>query len=492
MKQHGITLVGLGDGTHAGLTQEALDWLAQVDEIYLRTENLAMVHDISASHALVAFDELLIPTPTNPDGLDQLVDQILAAAVAQNGVTYAVPGHPLIADLTCSRIIQRANAASIPVRVIAANVLLDAAVRKLPLNFAASQITMVDTLDLQMNGCHSFSPSQPVLILNAPDADATSVLKEDLLNIYPAEHLLYRLPYVELSLDEVGPTELCQIDKLPPSSDLSMLFIPPLPFGSAFEDFQTIIAQLRAPDGCPWDREQTHSSLKPYLLEESYEALEALDLNDMDSLKEELGDLLLQIVLHAQIGVEQGEFTMRDILQTISNKMIRRHPHVFADGKAKDVEGVIHKWEEIKADERKQNGLHGKKGMLDGIPLNLPALVQSQQLQTRAQRVGFDWPDISGVHKKIYEELTELNEAQNPVEQFSEAGDVFFAMVNLARWLGVDSEAALRESNRRFKQRFSFIESAAEVRGKTLNDLSFTEMDALWDEAKEKLGPTHA
>ena len=221
-----------------------------------------------------------------------------------------------------------------------------------------------------------------------------------------------------------------------------MLFIPPLPFGSAFEDFQSIIARLRAPGGCPWDREQTHSSLKPYLLEESYEALEALDLNDMGSLTEELGDLLLQIVLHAQIGVEKNEFTMRDVLQSISSKMLRRHPHVFADGNAKDVDGVIHKWEEIKADERKLNGSQGKKGMLDGIPLNLPALVQSQQLQTRAQRVGFDWPDISGVHKKIFEELTELNEAQNPTEQFSEAGDVFFAMVNLARWLGVDAEAA--------------------------------------------------
>ena len=211
MKQHGITLMGLGDGTAIGLTREARDWLAQIDGLFLRTENLAMVHHLSTSHTLVAFDELLISVPSNPNDLDQLVDRIFSAALAQNGVTYAVPGHPLIADLTCSRIIQRANEASIPVHVIAGNTLLDAAMQNLPLAFAASQITMVDALDLQVNGCHSFSSSQPVLILNVPIGSKNSTLIDGLLTIYPKDHPFYCLPYTGSLHDQVLPTTLGQI-----------------------------------------------------------------------------------------------------------------------------------------------------------------------------------------------------------------------------------------------------------------------------------------
>jgi len=185
--------------------------------------------------------------------------------------------------------------------------------------------------------------------------------------------------------------------------------------------------------------------------------------------------------------VDECEFNMADVLQTISQKLIRRHPHVFAEAKVDGIEDILHNWEQIKASERKENSTPGKKGMLDGIPLALPALTQADAIQRRAQRVGFDWPEIEGVIKKVYEELDELRAANDDAERQSESGDLLFAAVNVIRWLGVDPEAALRETNRRFKQRFAYIEAAAEKRGISLDAMSFAEMDALWEESKDKL-----
>jgi tetrapyrrole methylase family protein/MazG family protein len=271
----------------------------------------------------------------------------------------------------------------------------------------------------------------------------------------------------------------------------SSLYLPPLPEGSAFEDFQEIIARLRAPDGCPWDREQTHASLKPYMLEEAYEALEALDEEDMESLKEELGDVLLQVFLHAQIATEDQDFKISDVVQVASSKLIRRHPHVFGETAVQDVEGVIQNWERIKADERQENDKKPDQGMLDGIPLSLPALTQADAIQRRARRVGFDWPDISGVIQKIDEELDELKAAPDSEARRAESGDLLFAVVNLIRWLDIDSESALRECNKRFRRRFSFIEHSAAHRGVSLASMSFEEMDALWEQAKTLEDPSH-
>ena len=485
MDQKGIVLLGLGPGDLRLLTREALEWIEQVDEIYLRTKNHPVATLLPDKISCHSFETELDPDLSAEQVNEKIILTILELGEQPHGVTYAVPGHPMTADVTCSGIIQRARAVGIPVKIIAGVSLLEPTLQALSLD-PQTQITLIDALALTKLDTPSFPPSQPVLITHVASPDTVSRLMSILLTVYPKRHKVDLVHDVGTENELVEHFPLGEIDKSTHFGSCSSLFCPPLPFGSAFEDFQQIIAQLRSPEGCPWDREQTHASLKPYLIEESYEALEALDLEDMPSLKEELGDILLQIVLHAQIGKENGEFRMSDVMQFISDKMIRRHPHVFAGGDARDVAGVIHKWEEIKANERKDNGNPEKKGMLDGIPANLPALVQSQHIQQRAQRIGFDWPEINGVIKKIYEELDELKQAQTPEERISEAGDVLFAVVNLARWLDVDAESALRESNRRFKKRFAYIEQAAEEQGKTLDDLSFTQMDALWDEAKLK------
>ncbi len=247
------------------------------------------------------------------------------------------------------------------------------------------------------------------------------------------------------------------------------------------------MAALRAPDGCPWDREQTHESLRPYLIEETYEVLDSIDRKAYGELKSELGDLLLHIVFHARLAEEERLFTLVDVLQKINEKLIRRHPHVFGDLKLEGVDGVLANWERLKETERRDNG-QKEKGLLDGVPLALPALSQAQEYQDRAARVGFDWREIEGVLEKIAEEIEEVRQATNEEELTSELGDLLFALVNLARWKKVDAESALRETNAKFKKRFGYVEQGAKEQGRGLSELSLDEMESLWQEAKGREG----
>ncbi|MFC1985330.1 nucleoside triphosphate pyrophosphohydrolase [Chloroflexota bacterium] len=251
---------------------------------------------------------------------------------------------------------------------------------------------------------------------------------------------------------------------------------------SRFSTLVDIIAQLRAPDGCPWDRKQTHASLKEYLLEECYEVLEALDGGDSGKLRDELGDLLLQVVLQAQIAAEAGEFEIGDVVESIGNKLIHRHPHIFGSVEVKDAEEVAHNWQALKQEERGSDS-----SILAGVPGQMPALAYSQGVQRRVAQVGFDWEDIEGVIDKLAEEVSEYKQAGSGEERTQEFGDLLFTLVNVARRLGVDSEAALREANKRFYRRFSYMEEVCRQRGVNLADLSFDEQNALWKEAKSKL-----
>lgn len=246
-----------------------------------------------------------------------------------------------------------------------------------------------------------------------------------------------------------------------------------------FATLRDIIARLRAPDGCPWDREQTHASLRVSMLEECYEVLEALDNEDTDGLCEELGDLIMQIVFQAQIAAENGEFDLADILRDINTKLINRHPHIFGSSSVKDAEEVARNWEVIKRKEKRQD-----VSMLDSVPRNMPALAYSQSIQRRVAEAGFDWEDIGGVFEKLVEEIGEFKQANDFERREQEYGDLLFTLVNFARWLGIDSEASLREANQRFYQRFSYMEDICRQRGLHFNDLSFDEQNSLWEEAK--------
>lgn len=259
--------------------------------------------------------------------------------------------------------------------------------------------------------------------------------------------------------------------------------LPPQSAHYSWDDLVEIMARLRM--GCPWDREQTHRTLVPYLIEETYEVVEAIEGAELDALCDELGDLLLQIVFHAQLATEIGKFSIADVIDGLSNKMVRRHPHVFSDAVIEDVDAQWRNWEQLKALEKTGRS---RKSRLDGIPMQLGALQRGQRMQEKAARVGFDWPNVQGILDKLSEEMAELADARREKNDDphvrEELGDVFFTLVNLSRALGIDAETAMRQANEKFYKRFHFMEVRAHAEGKTLADLSIDRLEELWQLAK--------
>ena len=261
--------------------------------------------------------------------------------------------------------------------------------------------------------------------------------------------------------------------------------------GEKFAELVKIMERLRAPGGCPWDRKQTFDTIKPYLLEESYEVMDAIDKRDWAELEDELGDLLLQPVFFAAMAAEEKLFTISDSLDAINRKLIRRHPHVFGDANAETPEDVKQRWDEIKKHEKAAKGQAAAESVLDGVPRTLPALVEAEKITQKAAVVGFEWPDVSGVIAKIQEEAEELAKAQasqSRDEIEHEVGDLFFTLVNLARFLKIDPEQALRKTNARFRGRFKHIEMSVASAGETLSNTSLNRMEELWQEAKQSEG----
>ncbi|MBL8097935.1 MAG: nucleoside triphosphate pyrophosphohydrolase [Anaerolineales bacterium] len=320
-------------------------------------------------------------------------------------------------------------------------------------------------------------PDADTLILNIDSQELALQIKKVLLSVYPAEHEIYVVEGQRSKVEQLGDLQPATFDLQP-----ATFYIPSLGEGTSFESFAEITAHLRAPDGCPWDKEQTHQTLRKHLLEEAYETISAMDSNNISEMREEFGDLLLQIVLNAQIASESNEFNSTQVIKHIYDKIIRRHPHVFGDLKLDGVDGVLQNWEKLK--EKERGGKKESKGILDGVPISLPALSQAQEYQDRAARVGFDWPEIDGVLDKVREEIEEIKKAETDFELASEIGDLFFVLVNLARWKYVDAESALRNTNIKFKKRFAHVEKRAKEQNKNLSDMTLEEMDSFWNEAK--------
>ncbi len=487
----GIVIVGLGSAGPEQVTREAWEWLSGCRTVYLRTRLHPAAAGLPAHLEVHSFDDLYEQHETLAEVYEAIVARILALGREPGGVTYAVPGSPLMGEATVQTIQQRAAQEGIRVRLIHGLGYVELVCAALDIDPSAEMV-LEDAI--RVGGLHvpPFPPTSGVLICNVLSRRDASELKLTLMSAYPDDYPVRLVHAAGTQEQMVEDLPLHAIDQSLHLGMLSTLYLPKREAGNSFEDFQEIIARLRAPDGCPWDREQTHLSLRPYLLQETYEVLEALDNESPDELKEELGDLLLQIVLHAQIATENEDFRMSDILAAISTKLVRRHPHVFGEIQVDSVDKVLTNWEKIKSEERKNNGAAHKLGMLDGIPLALPALTQADQIQRRAQRVGFDWPTIAPVLAKIHEELAELQAAETDLERQAEAGDLLFAVVNLVRWLDIDPETALRECNLRFRKRFGYIEAEAARQGKPVEALSFEEMDRLWEEAKKALLPGKA
>jgi len=483
--QKGITLIGLGPGNPDLLTRQVWDWLQQVPEVYLRTRQHPTVAGLPASLRIHSFDDLYDQAESFDQVYAQIVERILELGRRPEGVTYAVPGHPFVAEATAPEISRRARAEGIPLRILEGLSFLEPTFSALGLD-PFPQVTLVDAMELDAAHVPSFPPSIPVLVSQIYSRQIASLVKLVLMEVYPDEHPVRLVHAAGTDQQQVEDLSLYEIDRSPSIGLLTTLYLPPLEKDTSFEAFQELVAHLRAPEGCPWDREQTHLSLRKHLLEETYETLEALDREDIPAMVEELGDLLLQIVLHAQIGNEAGNFRMADVLQGIHRKIVRRHPHVFGDLEVEGVKGVLVNWEKLKAAERGTNGGENPKGLLDGVPIMFPALAQAQEIQDRAARVGFDWHEIQGVLDKVYEEIQEVLAAPDPQSLTGEVGDLLFAAVNLARWKKVDAEEALRETNARFRRRFAYIEQKVREQGKDLHGLSLEEMDRFWEAAKDE------
>ncbi|MGA9348610.1 MAG: nucleoside triphosphate pyrophosphohydrolase, partial [Anaerolineae bacterium] len=476
MKQ-GITIVGLGPGNSDQLTLEAQQVLREAGEVYLRTCHHPTVVSLPPNLSLRFFDHLYEEKETFAEVYDEIARQILELGQRPGGVVYAVPGHPLVGEASVQRILAMAKQQEIDIRVVEGLSFIESVLTCLGLD-ALSGLQIVDATELAALHHPCLNPDLPALIGQLYNQQLASDVKLTLMNLYPDEHPVTLVRGVGTDQAQISTVPLYELDRQPDIDHLTSLYVPALPQPSSLETFQDTIARLRAPGGCPWDQEQTHQSLRPHLLEESYEALAALDADDTEVLREELGDLLLQIVLHAQIAVEAGEFSLAQVIEEVDAKIKRRHPHVFGDVVVADVAEVLHNWEEIKREEK------GKRSLLDGVSKALPALARAQAIQRRVARVGFDWPDAEGVLAKMAEEVAELEKAQGVEEREEELGDLLFSLVNLARWLNVDAESALRGTCERFIRRFSGMEDLCRERELNLSKLSLAEQDALWEQVK--------
>jgi tetrapyrrole methylase family protein/MazG family protein len=343
---------------------------------------------------------------------------------------------------------------------------------------APAKLILLDAQTLSAAHVPPYPPDVPALFVNIDTPGLAAHLKNILLSTYPKEHVVLTVKGEDKKEGKLGELESSDF------SEKTSLYLPALGEGTSFESFVEIVAHLRAPNGCPWDREQTHETLRKHLLEESYEAISAIDSGDFADMREEFGDLLLQVVLQSQIANEEEQFNINQVIQGIHSKIVRRHPHVFGDLQLEGVDGVLANWEKLKEKERGEK--KEEKGLLDGVPKVLPALSQAQEYQDRAGRVGFDWANIDGVLDKVKEEIEEIKEAETDFELASEIGDLLFALVNVARWKHIDAESALRATNLKFKKRFGYVEQGAKRQERNLSDLSLEEMDALWNEAKKR------
>lgn len=480
----GITLLGLGPGNPELVTREAWSLLNSISEIYLLTTHHLSVRELPEVLQIHSFDGIYGREVEYTEIIEHIVQTILELGRRPEGVVYGIPGHPLISEATGPEIYKRAKAEGLPIRLIEGINLTDSALSEIRLQ-TTPYFAVVDALELEIKYHPLFPPHFPALITNIYSKRSLEKIKTILLTQYPPDHPVQLVFWGKTTNAIVKHLSLDQIDQSDKTGFMTTLFLPPLRIHTSFEEFQELIALLRSPEGCPWDREQSHKSLRRNLMEEAYETLEAIDQADINLMQEEFGDLLLQIVLHTQIASENDDFTMSDVIEGVYTKLVHRHPHVFGDEDLKDAKLVIENWERLKAIERGENQKK-EKGLLDGISTSMPALSVADAYQRRAARVGFDWSGIEGVIEKVKEEIEEFINAKGDNANDEEIGDILFSIVNLARCVDVDPEAALRNANAKFRRRFAVIEQEAEKKGKQLIDMTFEEMDEIWEQAKKK------
>ena len=485
-----IILAGLGPGDPSALPGAVLEELAAEGQTWLRTEiHPAVARLKEQGIKFNTFDHLYGIAADFEHVYRQIAENIMAAG-RTGRVVYVVPGHPLVAEESVRLILEGAKKEGIAVRIIPAMSFLDALFVSLRID-PVSGLHLVDGLRLDRQWP---DPGTGTVVTQVYSQLVASDIKLSLMEYYPGEHRVTVIRAAGVpGKEKLEEVPLYEIDRLSWLDHLTCLYIPPLadyhgPARYPLDPLVNVMALLRSDKGCPWDREQDHHTLKKYLLEESYEVLEAIETGDMYNICEELGDLLLQIVFHAQIAYEEDYFDINDVVAGITEKMLRRHPHVFAGAEVKDSSEVLVNWEAIKKREKQDRQQPAAQSVLSGIPGHLTALMKAQKIQVRAAQVGFDWPDYRGALDKVYEELEEIKAAikqENKKQQESETGDLLFAAVNLARLLGVDAETALTGTVGKFINRFHYIEEKVTENRKDLKKCSLEELDFYWEEAKK-------
>jgi tetrapyrrole methylase family protein/MazG family protein len=480
-----ITILGLGPGNPAHLTREAWDVLSQAGEVYVRTARHPTVASLPAGLTVHSFDGLYEALDDFAGVYETIAEQVVALGRRRQGVLYAVPGHPLVGESSVRRILLRAREEGIGVRLVEGLSFVEPVLSLLEID-GLDGLQLADATDLATAHHPALDPDRPALIGQLYGQRLASQVKLTLMNAYPDEHPVTLVRAAGTREGMATTVPLYELDRGQSIDHLTAVYVSPISHAAGLPAFQETVARLRAPGGCPWDREQTHRTLRTNLLEETYEALAALDAEDDDKLCEELGDLLMQIAMHVQIATEEGAFRFADVIGGIDAKLKRRHPHVFGDLEVRGTADVLRNWEAIKASERASSGEeNAHRSRLEGVPVTLPALARAQALGDRAARAGFDWPDLEGVLAKVGEEIAELRGVEDPEARARELGDLLFTLVNVARWLGVDAESGLRGTCDRFAHRYAEMEQVASARGVDLADLSLDEQDALWTRAKE-------
>jgi len=504
-----ITIVGLGPGDPGMITRAAWEVISTTRVLYLRTAVHPTVAALPSGVVVHAFDDLYERAERFDEVYERIADALIARARGGEPVVYATPGDPLTAEATSRHLLRRARAQGVPVRVLSGVSFIEPVCALLGVDPLEHGLQLLDALDLAVDDTatsddapswatlHGFAysppllpfpltPTRPALICQVYSRTVASHVKLSLMERYPADHPVTLVRAVGVA-DRESVTELPlhTLDHRSEFDHLTSLFVPPLapladlrgPEGVAY-----IVARLLGPGGCPWDREQTPQSLRPALLEEAHEALEALDAGDDAALVEELGDLLLNVLMQSEMARQAERFDAGDVLSTVAGKLIRRHPHVFGALDVQASDEVLHNWEAIKRAEYAAKGAP-RHSAFDGIPPSLPALAMAQKVINKAARSGFDAPEIDHAWESLAEELDELRaSATDPAQAEAELGDALLALARLGWRLDVDAESALRAAVARFRRRFVRLEALLD--GRDLHTLSVDEKLALWERTR--------
>jgi tetrapyrrole methylase family protein/MazG family protein len=483
-----LYVVGLGPGNLDMIPVRNLKILQNISPLYLRTERHPAANELEEQGIdFTSFDDCYEQHQTFENVYETIVDKLFASLAHHKEIVYAVPGHPFVAEATVKIIKERAAKENIELIIAPAMSCLDAIYNVLGLD-PTSGILIKDALSLESN---DLLLETGLLITQLYNRQTASDVKLSLMEVYPEEHQVTLVQGASIpGLEQIKTIPLYELDRVHWIDHLTSLYVTPLTITQVsgqydLNKFIKIMQELLGEQGCPWDKEQNHQTLKKYLIEECYEVVEAIEEQDMYKLCDELGDLLLQIVFHAELAKRAGYFNMNDVITAVSEKMIRRHPHVFGHVEVENAGEVLVNWEAIKEEEKRKQG----QSLKLQVPRGLPALQRAQKIQKKAAKVGFDWQDLKGPKQKLNEELKELEkviEEKDFAGMKEELGDVLFTVVNIARFLDVEAEEALSDTNNKFLRRFAHMEEEAERQNCQLSSLTMEELDKLWNNAKEK------